>query len=300
MNQALDNMQDISIACHIGAPHTDNGQLTWSLRKDAQRLLENGIMIRRPGTYTKAISHLVRKQSEEDVPEEEREALLSSIVKDQDVSRIILTNSSFLGVPAWMLSGGRLYRNAGSNTAGLRRAFPGNPFSFFLGLRNPATLIGPVFASQSAKSWEQFAAGTDFLKLRWSEVVADILQQNPGCPVTVWCNEETPVIWPDILGQVTGLDPSFRFTGELDITRGIISESGYERLEAYLSARPDLSGEQREKVRVLFLSYFHSEDAVEEEIDLPGWSQDLVDEMSEVYQEDSNLIRHMPEVTFLS
>ena len=138
------------------------------------------------------------------------------------------------------------------------------------------------------------------MNLRWSEVVADIRMRNPECPITVWCNEETPVIWPNILGHVTGLGDSFRFSGELDITRGIISEAGYERLEAYLASRPGLSEAQRERVRELFLTYYYSEDAVEEEIDLPGWSQTLVDHMSETYQADTELIRRMPGVTFLS
>ena len=52
--------RDISLAFHIGAPNTDNGQLTWSLRKDAQRLLERGIMVRRPGTYMGAINQMLR------------------------------------------------------------------------------------------------------------------------------------------------------------------------------------------------------------------------------------------------
>ncbi|KIC15035.1 hypothetical protein [Leisingera sp. ANG-Vp] len=300
MNQADGSKRDITLALHLGAPNTDNGQLTWSLRKDVQRLLDRGVMIRRPGTYLKAVNQLLRKQEQEFVTDEEREALLAGLVKGNPVSRIILTNSGFMGVPGWMLSKGQLFRNAGKNAAALRNLFPGNPCGFFLGLRNPATLIGPVFKSQSSKSWTQFAAGTDFLSLRWSHVVEDILHSNPGCSLTVWCNEETPVIWPSILAQITGLGNGFRFSGELDISRGIMSDSGHERLEAYLAGRPGLSEDQRERVRGLFLSYFHSEEAVEEEIDLPGWSQDLVDEMTEIYQHDTNLIRHMPGVTFLS
>lgn len=300
MSQSNTDMRDISLAFHIGAPNTDNGQLIWSLRKDAQPLLERGVMIRRPGTYMTALNQLIRKQNKEFVTEQERNALLAGLVKDQAVSRIILTNSSFLGMPGWMLQGGRLYRNAGSNTAALRGLFPGNPCDFFLGLRNPATLIAPVFKSQSGRTWSEFAGDTDFLNLHWSEVVEDILDRNPGCRITVWCNEETPVIWPSILGHVSGLGDSFRFSGELDITRGIISEAGYERLETYLASRPGLSEDQRERVRALFLSYFHDEEEVEEEIDLPGWSQALVDDLSESYMADAELIRHMPGVTFLS
>ncbi|WP_424978117.1 hypothetical protein [Leisingera sp. S232] len=300
MSQAETDKRDVTLAFHVGAPNTDNGQLVWSLRKDAQALLDRGVMIRRPGTYMSALSQLLHKQNQDFVTGQEREALLAGLVKDQAVSRVILTNSSFLGVPGWMLSGGRLYRNAGKNTAGLRGLFPDNPCEFFLGLRDPATLIGPVFKSQSGRTWSQFASGVDFLDLRWSEVIEDIKIRNPGCRITVWCNEETPVIWPSILGHVTGLKDGFRFSGELDITKGIVSETGYERLETYLASRPGLTEEQRERVRALFLDYFHDEEQIEEEIDLPGWTQDLVDGMSQTYLTDTELIRHMPGVTFLS
>ncbi|MGC3939435.1 hypothetical protein ACOTTU_16645 [Roseobacter sp. EG26] len=294
------NLRDIEIALYIGAPQTDDGQLTWSLRKDAQALLEQGVMIRRPGTYNKAVTQILGKQAEGSISDEDRDNLLASIVKERPVSRLILANSNYLGVPAWMLNGGRLYKNAGRNTAELKSLFPDNKCVFFLALRNPATLIPAVFEAQSQKSWDAFLSGSNLLSLRWSDVISDIRTHNPDCEVVVWCNEDTPVIWPNVLGKVSGLGSSFRFKGELDIIRRAMSEIGFKRLESYLAQRPELSDMQRAQVRSLFLHYFHSEEVVEEEIDLPQWSQETVDEISESYAEDIDMIKEIPGVTLLS
>ncbi|APG49397.1 hypothetical protein [Phaeobacter porticola] len=289
----------LSIALHIGAPFTDEEQLTWSLRRDTARLLKDGVLVRRPGTYIKELTELKGRAAKDDITESECAAFLDGVLRDADVSRLILSMPSILGVPAWMLNGGRLYKNAGANTAALRAVFPDHACEFFLGMCNPATLVPTGFSAQSQKDWYGFSGDTDLMDLCWSDVVADILTANPGCGVTVWCNEETPVFWPQVLGHVTGMGAAYRFEGETDILRKAMTEEGTKRLEAYLAERPQLSDQQRDQVRELFLSYFHSEDVVEEEIDLPGWSQGFVDVMTERYFNDVELIRQMPGVTVI-
>jgi hypothetical protein len=54
------------------------------------------------------------------------------------------------------------------------------------------------------------------------------------------------------------------------------------------------------QVKAVFLEKLHSETAVEVEIDLPGWSQAVVDRMTEAYLEDIEAIRNLPDVTFIS
>ncbi|MFS4583607.1 hypothetical protein [Phaeobacter sp. C3_T13_0] len=292
--------EELTVALHIGAPFTDDDQLIWSLRRDAARLQNDSVLVRRPGTYSKDLLDLKGRATKEAVSEQECEEFLEGILRDADVSRVVLSLSSVLGVPAWMLNDGRLYKNAGANTAALRSVFPNTRCEFFIGLRNPATLVPSAFAAQSQKDWFGFAGDRDLMELSWSDVISDILTANPGCRVTVWCNEETPIVWPQVLGHITGMDASYRFAGELDILRQAITDEGMTRLSAYLAERPQLSAQQRDQVRELFLTYYHSEEAVEEEIDLPGWSQGFVDVMTERYFADVELIRAMPGVTVIS
>lgn len=293
-------MQDPTIALHIGAPFTDNDLLVRSMRKDTPVLIERGVLTRRPGLYKNVITELIEKQATGIVTEAEKAALLARMLKGRSPSRLVLSMANTPGNPAWMLHGGRLFQNAGRNTGELRDLFPANRCELFLGIANPATLIPEVHAAQGTRSWEEFLSGADLRDLRWSGVIRDIIEDCPDCPITVWCNEETPLTWPRILGSLSGLGDTFQFSGELDVIGQLMPELGTKRLADYLAERQHFSAQQKAQVKAVFLEKLHTEDAVDVEIDLPGWSQDLVDAMSETYLDDIGEIRAMPEVTFIS
>lgn len=230
----------------------------------------------------------------------DQEGLLSSIIRNQQIDRLIMSDSRFLGVPAWMLYGGEFYKNAAKNTARIRDLFPDNPCEFHLGISNPANFIPAVFNGQTEKTYEQFIDGTDLATIRWSDVISSIQKENPECPITVWCNEDTPIIWPTILREIAGLDPQTRLQGELDVIREIMSQDGIDLLVKYLDERPDLTEIQRRRIRGIFLEKFFLDEAVEEEIDLPGWTEDTVDALTEIYDDDIERIERLPGVNFIS
>ena len=291
---------DITIVYHLGAPHTDNDQVTWSLRKDAELLAEKGIMLRRPKEYRQLLKDMILELKGEDPSVVDQENLLAAIVRNQQVDRLIMSDSRFLGVPAWMLYGGAFYQNAANNTGRIRDLFPDNPCELHLGISNPASFIPAVFNVQKEKSYEQFIDGADLATLRWSDVISQIQEENPDCPLTVWCNEDTPIIWPTILREIAGLDPQTRLMGELDVIQEIMSQDGVALLVKYLDERPNLTEIQRRRVRGIFLEKFFLDEAVEEEIDLPGWTDETVDALTEIYDDDVERIERLPGVNFIS
>ena len=290
---------DINIVYHLGAPHTDNEQVTWSLRKDSKLLAENGIMLRRPKEYRHLLSAMIFELEGEMPSIVDQETLLASIVKDQKVDRLIMSNNQFIGMLAWMFHGGTFYQNVGRNTGRIRSLFPDNPCEFFLGIANPASFIPASFNGQAKKNYAEFIAGTDLFSVHWSDVIARIQAANPDCPITVWCNEDTPIIWPTVMREIAGLDPQTRLKGELDIIGGIISQDGIELLVKYLDEHPDLTEIERGRVRETFLEKFFLDDAVEHEIDLPGWTKDTVEELTDNYEDDIERIAHMKDVKFI-
>lgn len=292
--------RSMTIAFHVGAPHTDEDQLTWSLRKDVRVLSDNKVLLRRPNTYRKFVKGMIRKLDGYPADPVEEEYFLSKIVKGQNIDRLILSDPSLLGAPAWVLNKGHLYQNAGPNTASLRNILPNNPVEFFLAIRNPATFLPDVFNSQMEKNYSAFFGDTDFLSLRWSGVVRDIRVANPGCKIFVWCSEETPLIWPTILEKVTNLAPPIYFKGSLDIVNSILTDEGAGRLAKYLSDHPEFSESQLRNAQMAFLEKYVDASTIESIIDLPGWSQDLIEAMSIVYEDDISLIEEMPGVEFLS
>jgi len=291
---------DIAIAYHLGAPQTDNEQLFRSLQNDPELLAKNGILVRRPKEYRRLINEAIEKNNQRDASTEEQELLLSTLTNQQPVGRLVLTNSKFMGVPSWMFNRGIFYQNSALRTNELRNLFPDNPCEFFLAIKNPATFVPEVFAAQDAKDYTDFVGGIDLDKIHWADVIQRIQQANPDCPITVWCNEDTPIIWSTVLGEVAAVDQSTVFNGDLDVVREIISQDGAERLDQYLTERPTLNEMQRRRVKAVFLEKFVLSDAVDIEIDLPGWTDEVVENMTVIYEDDIERIAHMPGVNFIA
>ncbi|MEE9388320.1 MAG: hypothetical protein V3U96_06890 [Paracoccaceae bacterium] len=291
---------DIAIAYHLGAPHTDNEQLLWSLRKDAELLVQNGVAAPRPREYRRRLSDAVEKDINGEFSMEDREQLLSTLTNQQQVGRVYFSSSKFLGVQSWMFNNAAFYQNAGNRTKELRNLFPDNPCEFFLSIRNPATFVPEAYLGQNGKDYKGFIGDINIADIRWSTVIQRIQDANPDCPITVWCNEDTPIIWASVLREVAGLDANASLRGDLDIIRSIISPDGTTRLEQYLDERPALNEMQRRRVKAVFLEKFVVDDAVDVEIDLPGWTDETVAMMTETYEDDIGTISRTPGVNFIS
>ncbi len=263
-------------------------------------LMEHGVLKRRQVTYLKSVGAIIGKLQGHHASHEEQEELYKVLDPKGNMDRIILANKHFMGMPGWALSQGKFYNNAPSRTKALRRLFPDNPCEFFLGIANPATFVPELFKSQNDRSYEQFVGPTDFLELKWSSVIRRISEANPDCMITVWCNEDTPIIWPSILQEVTQLDPMIRFRGELDIILPLLSKEGQSALLHYLKERPDLSEIQRRRVRAIFLEKFFDDSVVDSVIDFGDWTAGMIGEMTEIYEDDIETIARIPGVNFIS
>ena len=57
---------------------------------------------------------------------------------------------------------------------------------------------------------------------------------------------------------------------------------------------------QRRRVIVAFLDKFAKEEALDEELDLPGWTDSMIEDLSVIYDEDCEAIGHIPGVTMIT
>ena len=57
---------------------------------------------------------------------------------------------------------------------------------------------------------------------------------------------------------------------------------------------------QKRRVISAFLDKFALEEEVEEEVDLAGWDDDLMDDMTDVYDEDMLEVQRIPGVTLIA
>ncbi|KPU82429.1 hypothetical protein JI58_10195, partial [Marinosulfonomonas sp. PRT-SC04] len=231
---------------------------------------------------------------------EQQEALMDEIVRSDAAKRLILSSDSFLGVPDWMFQDGSFYKNAGPNTTKLRNLFPDNPCEFFLSIRNPSSFIPEALDKPTSENFRKFLDVVNFETVLWSDVIRRIQEVNPGCPITVWCYEDTPIVWPTVLRQITNTDHTVPFSGDLDVIQDIMRPEGLVLLKQYLEDRPDYTERQHHRIKTIFLEKFVIEDTTEVEASIPNWTQDTVDDVTEIYERDVALIETMPGVTMIS
>ena len=286
------------IVYHLGAHCTDEDRLVRCLLKNRAVLAEAGIAVPSPTRYRKLLRDTATQLRGAAASQDTQAMILDQIIDDGPVDRLILSWTSFLSFPAYAV-GEMLYANGGQRLRGFTRIFPDFQAEFHLGLRNPATFLPLLYDRLKPASYGEFLAGADPFALRWSDVVGQILDANPDAPLTVWCDEDTPLIWPEVLQAVSGLPEGTPLEGEEDLVASLMSGEGLTRMNTYIAGHPPQTVLQRRKIVSAFLDKFALPERIELEFEMPGWTEDMVEDLTALYEEDVARIAAMPEVTFL-
>jgi hypothetical protein len=212
---------------------------------------------------------------------------------------MILSWDGFMSHTPWVVRG-VLYPYAGRRVRSFTCLFADFEAEFHLAIRNPATFVPALQKVVNSHEQKDVLAGTDPLDLRWSDLISQIQDRNPGIPITVWCDEETPLIWPEVLQAVSGHGPELELAETDELLALIMNEIGLARLKTYMAEHPPQTVQQRRRVISAFLEKFARPETVSYEIDKPGWTDELVEELTDRYTADVEQIRAMPGVTFLT
>ncbi|MES2145514.1 MAG: hypothetical protein V4516_14450, partial [Pseudomonadota bacterium] len=228
-----------------------------------------------------------------------RAGLLEQIMDEDRADRLILSWDSFLSFPQWVLRPG-LYPLAGERIRAFTQIFPDIEAEFHLAIRNPATFLPALFEKQKIKSYEDFLSGIDPMFLRWSDVVAQIRSENPDVRLTLWCDEDTPLVWPEVLEAVTGLSETGMLEGADELLSNIMAPEGLTRMRDYLARNPALSHAHHKKIVAAFLDKFVLPEKIEVEVALPGWSAELIADLTAAYDADVAHIAQMDGIDFIA
>jgi hypothetical protein len=289
------------VVFHIGAHQTDHGMLLRSLLKNGDLLLGQEVAIPGPSRYRRLIGEVVNSLRGAAPDEMVQETLYEAVLDIDEPERLVLSSDSFICVPERALENGRLYNRA-HKTGWLRALFPDCEATFALALRNPATFLPSLLSSRRLEGipYTTFVGRTDPRRLLWSDVVARIAEANPGCPLIVWCNEDTPLVWGDVMRALTGLPEDIALDGEFDMLEQVMTGEGLAELRAEVEANSGMTSFDRRE-RILDLLELHAaEDRLDVEIDMPGWTQEIVEEITAVYDADVARIAQMPGVTLIA
>ena len=282
----------MDIAIHLGAHRTDEDLLVRTLMENSDRLGPKGIVVPPLGRARPAIRKALQTGGGSGA------SGLAEELAGGGASRMVLSHEGFLGIFAKVLSNSAIYSDAANRAVTLRDLFPGHDLRFFLAVRNPATFLPAVFAASSLTDFSDFVRGHDLSRIRWSDPIRAIRAACPEIPLTVWCNEDLPLIWPDVLHTVAGTDDPM--SGEDAILREVMTAPGLRRFDAYLRDKPIGSRVVWRKVAAAFLGKYADAEKVEEEIALPGWSDAIIAGLSDLYERDVATIAKMADVTFLA
>ena len=287
------------IVYHLGAHCTDEERLLRCLLKNRASLAAEGIHVPGPTRYRNLLRDTAVALKGKTASTETQAMILEQIMEQDHADRLILSWDNFLSYPPWALRGS-LYPNAGERIRAFTRIFPEIEAEFHLSIRNPATFLPELYKRQKGKTHDEFMDGVEPLRLRWSTMIAQVRALNPTVPLTIWCDEDTPLIWPDVLQTVSGHSNAVVLDGADALLASIVSAEGMLRMTAYLAENPPMSPDIRIGIVAAFLDKFADPSKIEVDVEMPGWTEALVAEMTEVYDADVAQIAQMPGLTFLT
>lgn len=290
----------MEIAFHIGANCTDDDRLLKSILKNGALLGDNGIKAPGPSKYRRLIRETIQNLNGMMPAENTRQILLDAIVDDDTPRRLVMANPNFICVSNRIFDGGVFYQQAEFKIQSLVHLFPNDQIELHLALRNPATFLPEVFRDAKSTDFHAFMQGVAPHEIRWSQLVRRIRACAPQVLLTVWCNEDTPLLWADLIRDLCGLDPMTKITGGFDLLAQIMAPEGMTRFLNYLRAHPPQNEHQKRRVIAAFLDKYALVDAVEETVDLPGMTGEMLDYLTDLYEADVADIARMDDVDFIT
>lgn len=287
------------VVYHFGAHCTDEDKLVRSLLKNRGLLAPEGIIVPGPGRYRPVLREALRTLRGAPASPEMQETLLDAIIDEDRAERLILSSESFLCAPVRAVENSELYPVAATKSQWFTRLFPQDSCEFMLAIRNPASFLPALLTRLNAEDRAALLAATTPEDLRWADMVEALVEANPGIRLTVWCDEDAPLIWPEILCAAAGLPEGTALDGGDDRLREALTETGAARMTAYFAANPPPGVALRRRAQAAFLETFADPSALEQELDLPGWTEATIARLSATYEEDCAHIRALPGVVFI-
>jgi len=289
----------MQVILHIGAHCTDDDLLIKTLLKNKDMLAELGTAVPSPSTYRKLLREALLAMANGQPRPGARELFLDQILDDPSTDRLILSNENFVSLPHRIFDGGVFYRLAAKRLSAMAELMQGDELEIYMSVRNPATFLSAAFSKVEGRSFSEFLDGADPNILRWSEVVLRIREAVPHIPLTIWSNEDTPLIWTQIIRDIAALEHRTKLKGGYDLLRSIMTQEGMLRFKSYISQSQPQTEVHLRRVIAAFLDKYAEEDAIEEELSAPGLSDQDIIAMTEAYEEDLYEIERIPGVTFL-
>lgn len=289
----------MKLVLHVGAHFTEEDRMMKCLLRNADDFAKKGTSVPGHTRYRGILRETLNAMVSAQPSEMARDVLMDAILDDNQAQRVILSDANFFRTPKTAFQQGMFYPSAPVRMMRLAQIFEGDDVEIFMAIRNPATLLPILYSKSDTKDPTAFWGGRDPCDVVWSDTVNLLREAVPNVPITIWCNEDTPLLWAHIIRQMAGLEDSEKIIGGFDLLSSIMSAEGMKRFRAYLKDHPIMTEHQKRRAIAAFLDKYAMDAEVEEELDMQGWTEEVVDDMSEAYDEDVAAIAQLPGVRVL-
>jgi len=282
---------------HLGAHGTDDGRLVRCLVRSRGLLEAEGVSVPTPLRYRKLLRETLARLRGGETDAETRAAIMEAVLDDGPrPGRLILSGDSFLGIASRAVTGGRLYPAARRRAAGLANLFPEDACEFHIAIVHPAALLTALLARPDADEIAAALEGTDPAALRWTPVVAALCEAVPDARIVVWCHEDAPLIWPEVLRTLIGRPRFPALDGEGELVDGLLTPEGRAELARRLAPLGPGDIAARRAAVADCLTSHALPGALDIPLALPGLEADAVARLTEAYEAELADIATFPGV----
>ncbi|WP_147111002.1 hypothetical protein [Tateyamaria sp. syn59] len=290
----------MQIVLHAGAHFTEEDRLVRCLLRNKEDFSKRGIAVPGPGKYRSLLKQTMAALQDAPPAPDARDVLLDLILDDESAERMVLSHMFLFGAPRSCVRNGFIYEAAPERISQLSALFEHDQVQVFLAMRNPATFLPALFNQAPQDDMDAFLRGADPYAVRWSDTIGAIRSAAPDVTITTWCFEDMPILWAQIVRDLAGLPTGEKIIGGFDLLAEIMSKEGMQRFRSYLKSHPTMTEAQKRRVIIAFLDKFAIEEEIEEELNAPGWTEETIDRMTQLYEEDMARVAAIPGVTFIA
>lgn len=289
------------ITLHIGAHHTRTPRLVGAIKSSERALSRMNIAAPPPSHYRPIISaELTRLDGLPPITDEEDAVLAQILDGNSAAEHLIMINEDWAGDRSMMFQGGQLYTSIGESVSRVAELFSQHDVHITMGIRNPAFLINAALSTPFIPpSLNWFLKSNDPMDLSWVAPVDQLQKAIPNVPLTMWCEEDTPLIWPRILRQVANIPEDTPIRGALAAIVDALKPEGVTRFRSFLRNHTLSSPHQYERAVLAFLDKYADESVMTASCSVPGWTAQTVHDLSLNYEDDIATLAARDNVTFI-
>lgn len=284
---------------HLGVHVTDNDRLMHALRDNAAQLAAAGTEIVPPERHKDIFDDALQSLAGGNSTPEMEQLMLDALLEHDAPGRVVMSTATFMGAYGRVVGREGFYPQIGRRAAALTRLFPSARTEFFLAMRNPATLLSDVLPLFKGGDYNELMQGNHPLNLRWRDAIQRMVSAVQGRRIVIWCHEDVPLIWPDVVRLVAGLPSDAALSGGLLYMHELLGDQGLARLRQALAARDQMTIASRRQVYAERLAADALPGVLDQTIELPGWSQETVDAVTRRYRAEVGQIAVLPGVEFI-